>query len=140
MTSQRLVRTKNDRMLFGLAGGLARYLNIDPFLVRAGFVILTVTTGFGLPLYLLMALITPSSKNRHLDGAPMIRDNFDDFLDGDLGELMGENDKTRKRSIGWGLLLFGGFMVISQADINFSAIFPWLLIGLGCYFLWDRLG
>ena len=34
----RLQKSSADRVLFGVAGGLAEYLNVDPVLIRAGFV------------------------------------------------------------------------------------------------------
>jgi phage shock protein C len=46
-------------MLAGVAGGLAHYFGIDPVLVRLGFVLLTVTTGVGLPAYIILAIVTP---------------------------------------------------------------------------------
>ncbi|MCA9978651.1 MAG: PspC domain-containing protein, partial [Anaerolineales bacterium] len=39
---KRLVRRQDDRMLFGVAAGIAAYLNIDPVLVRLIFVIMTL--------------------------------------------------------------------------------------------------
>ena len=57
MNEKRLVRSQNDRMLFGVAGGLANYLNIDPVLVRLVFVLLTLSHGSGLLIYLLLALL-----------------------------------------------------------------------------------
>lgn len=59
MNEKRLVRTRDDRMLFGVAGGLAQYLEVDPVLVRLFFVLLTLGTGYGLIVYLVMALLMP---------------------------------------------------------------------------------
>lgn len=57
MKEKRLVRSTNDRMLFGVAGGLANYLNIDPVLVRLAFVLLTLAHGWGLIIYVILAII-----------------------------------------------------------------------------------
>jgi phage shock protein C len=46
-------------MLFGVAGGVAAYLNIDPVLVRLFFVLLTISTGYAPIIYLLLALLMP---------------------------------------------------------------------------------
>lgn len=61
MSDKRLVRLKNDRMLFGVASGLANYLGIDPVLVRLLFVLLTLTGGPGIIVYLILAVIMPES-------------------------------------------------------------------------------
>ena len=48
----------NDRMLFGVCGGIAERLGTDPTLVRLAFALLLLT-GSGLLLYLVAALIIP---------------------------------------------------------------------------------
>jgi phage shock protein PspC (stress-responsive transcriptional regulator) len=54
-----LRRPFQDRMLAGVAAGLADYLGIDLTLVRIGFVVLTVIGGMGIPLYLAGLLLIP---------------------------------------------------------------------------------
>lgn len=61
MNDKRLVRLKHDRMLFGVASGLANYLGIDPVLVRLLFVLLTLTGGPGIVAYLILAIIMPEA-------------------------------------------------------------------------------
>jgi phage shock protein PspC (stress-responsive transcriptional regulator) len=52
-------RSYEDRMLGGVAGGLARYFGIDTMIVRIAFVVLTVFGGAGIPLYLAGVLLIP---------------------------------------------------------------------------------
>jgi phage shock protein PspC (stress-responsive transcriptional regulator) len=58
---KRLVRTQDDKMIAGVCGGLARYLGVDPTLVR---VVAVVALVFGFPAalvgYLLAWAIMPS--------------------------------------------------------------------------------
>ena len=54
-----LRRSYTDRMLGGVAGGLARYLGVDAMIVRIAFVVLTVFGGAGIPLYLAGLLLIP---------------------------------------------------------------------------------
>jgi phage shock protein C len=56
--SDRLTRSRSDRLLAGVAAGLAHYLAIDPVLVRLGFVALAFT-GVGILVYPLLWLIMP---------------------------------------------------------------------------------
>ncbi|MCA9973714.1 MAG: PspC domain-containing protein [Anaerolineales bacterium] len=56
---KRLVRKQDDRMFFGVASGIAAYLNIDPVLVRLIFVIMTLAGGPGLLLYLVLMVVMP---------------------------------------------------------------------------------
>jgi phage shock protein PspC (stress-responsive transcriptional regulator) len=60
-TSERalLRRSYEDRMLGGVAGGLARYFGVDTMIVRIAFVVATVFGGAGIPLYLAGLLLIP---------------------------------------------------------------------------------
>jgi len=54
-----LRRSTDDRMLAGVVGGLARYLDVDATLLRIAFVALTVMGGAGVPIYLAAWLLIP---------------------------------------------------------------------------------
>jgi phage shock protein PspC (stress-responsive transcriptional regulator) len=54
-----LRRPFEDRMLAGVAAGLARYVGVDATIVRIAFVVLTVVGGAGIPLYLAGLLLIP---------------------------------------------------------------------------------
>jgi phage shock protein PspC (stress-responsive transcriptional regulator) len=63
-TAPRLLRRRgDDRVLGGVASGLADYFNVDPLLVRIGFVGLMVFNGLGLGLYLLAWLLVPTDTD-----------------------------------------------------------------------------
>ena len=56
-----LRRSTDDKMLAGVAGGIARYLNVDATLVRVGIVALTLLmTGVGAALYIAAWLLIPA--------------------------------------------------------------------------------
>lgn len=58
--NQRLYRSRDDRMIGGVAGGVADYLNLDPSLVRVVWAILTIFSGgLLLVLYIIMLVIVP---------------------------------------------------------------------------------
>lgn len=59
---KRLYRSRNDRMITGVCGGLAEYFEADPTLVRllAAFMLVFGAPGT-LPAYIVMALIIPES-------------------------------------------------------------------------------
>lgn len=58
---ERLHRSKRNKVLFGVCGGLSEYLRIDVTLIRI-IGILAVFTGFGIVLYIAAALIMPEDK------------------------------------------------------------------------------
>ena len=56
----RLYRSRDERVLAGVAGGLADYLDVDPSLVRVIWVILALFSGGGfLIVYIVMAFVVP---------------------------------------------------------------------------------
>ncbi len=58
----RLTRSITERMLFGVCGGLGEYFQIDPVLVRLIFVLVTFTSGVGLPVYIVLAVLMPRQR------------------------------------------------------------------------------
>lgn len=56
-----LLRSKDERMIWGVAGGLAEHLNVDATLVRVGFVIATLFGGVGVLAYLILAVALPEN-------------------------------------------------------------------------------
>ena len=66
--THRLYRSQADRMLTGVAGGMAEHLRIDPIIVRLLWVLAVVlTSGLGLLVYLALAVITPSLPRQEPD-------------------------------------------------------------------------
>jgi len=60
MTSRTFCRSREHKVLFGMAGGLAEYFDLRPGLVRGVFAFLgLMTVGAVVPIYLLLALMTP---------------------------------------------------------------------------------
>jgi phage shock protein PspC (stress-responsive transcriptional regulator) len=58
--ARRLSRSADDRMLGGVAGGIARYLDVDVTLVRVGIAALTLLTGAVAALYVAAWLLIPA--------------------------------------------------------------------------------
>ena len=57
-----LRRSRDDRILGGVCGGLGRYFGVDSTLVRLAFVILTVAGGGGILAYLVAWLLMPEEE------------------------------------------------------------------------------
>jgi phage shock protein PspC (stress-responsive transcriptional regulator) len=65
-----LRRSYSDRMLAGVAGGLARYFGVDATIVRIAFVVLTIFGGAGIPVYLAGLLLIPEEgSNQSIAGS-----------------------------------------------------------------------
>ncbi|RHR10553.1 PspC domain-containing protein [Pseudoflavonifractor sp. AF19-9AC] len=64
MNGKRLYRTEGPyKMLAGVCGGIAEYFDVDPTLVRVGWVIAFFAGSFGFWAYLVCALIVPRKSD-----------------------------------------------------------------------------
>ena len=59
MKEKRLCKARGQRMVCGVCGGIAEYFDIDPTLVRLGWVLLTFFGGSGILAYIVAAIIIP---------------------------------------------------------------------------------
>lgn len=57
--TKRLYRSRSERMISGVCGGLAQFLNLDPTLIRLLFVITAIFGGPGLIVYIVMLFVVP---------------------------------------------------------------------------------
>jgi phage shock protein C len=69
----RLYRSRDERVLFGVAGGVAEWLDVDPALVRIVFALLVLTAGVGFLLYIIMAIVIPEEPG-YVGAPPMAAD------------------------------------------------------------------
>jgi phage shock protein PspC (stress-responsive transcriptional regulator) len=59
MNRNTLFRSEENRILGGVCGGVAEYFDIDPVLIRLGWIFLTLVGGGGLLVYLIAWIIVP---------------------------------------------------------------------------------
>ncbi len=59
MEQKRLYKSKTNRVLFGVCGGLGEYFNIDPTIIRLIMVLLGCGAGTGILAYIIAAIIVP---------------------------------------------------------------------------------
>lgn len=59
MEDKQLRRSKTDKMIAGICGGLGKYFGLDPTILRLVFVLLMIFAGTGLLAYLIMWLVIP---------------------------------------------------------------------------------
>lgn len=110
-----LRRPRKGRVLFGVAAGLARYLGVDPVVVRIGFVLLTVFGGSGVLLYLVGVLVMPEEA----EGDP-------------VGRATGVSPHDTGIAVGAVLVVAGTLALVGQLVPQASALLgPVLLLGAG---------
>ncbi|GAA2754972.1 PspC domain-containing protein [Actinopolymorpha rutila] len=58
-SQKKLVRTKNERMIAGVCGGIARYAGLDPVIIRLALAASILLGGAGVVLYIVAWIIVP---------------------------------------------------------------------------------
>ena len=113
----RLRRSASDRKIAGVAGGLARHLDIDPVVLRVAFVVLAFFGGAGLLLYGAMWLLVPE------EGEEQAKVNLDTrtrtaalVIAGVLAALALVGDSWGGYGFPWPVILIGGLVVLAFAN------------------------
>ncbi len=109
-----LERSRSDRMLAGVCGGLARYFGIHPAFYRVGFVVLTLLGGAGVLIYLAAALVMPNEGE-------------DDSIAS--GTLRRYRDRPWPM-VGLGLLVVAGAVLLSRVTVWPRGDAVWVLLAL----------
>lgn len=79
MQTKRLYRSRDHRVVAGVAGGIASYFHIDPVFVRLAFALLTVFNGVGLLLYGALWLLVPNVDSVYVDSRSQVRENVEEM-------------------------------------------------------------
>lgn len=56
---KRLYRSREDSMVCGVCGGIAKYFDLDPSLVRLGWILFVALGGSGIIAYIIAAVVIP---------------------------------------------------------------------------------
>ncbi len=128
---ERLRKSSSDRVMFGVAGGLAEHLDIDSTLIRVAFVVLGFASGIGLIAYIVLALAMPEA----VEGTAPVQDSTPPT----------EADTRTKRNrnfIGGILVIIGVVLLLLQLDffswLRWGLIWPLVIIAVGVALIWDR--
>lgn len=139
MTEARLTRNETDKMIAGVCGGLAAYLNIDPVLVRLAFVILLFASGIGIPLYIILWIIMPSSATAGQPNNEIIQKNIAEMGD-KITSGMGSMGKPT--TMGLILILLGAYFLFNSLGLlhwlKGGLLWPIIIILFGAYLLIRR--
>ncbi len=76
---KRLYRSRSDRMIWGVCGGLAKYFNIDPTIVRVIAVLLIFANGLGILGYVILAIVVPLESSQVTTPKDTIKENIQEM-------------------------------------------------------------
>ena len=143
--TDRLYRSPDDRMLAGVAGGLAEMLDFDPSIIRIVWAVLIVLTGgLALLVYIVMAIVVPERpigvEPRRQDGTAPGRERAGERRRS--GDRHHAEPRPARRSIrrdarglvaGLVLIVIGAFFLVRELipSIDLGFWWPTIAIGLG---------
>lgn len=91
MVEKRLYRSERDRIIAGVCGGLAEYLDIDPTVIRFLWVVITVFAGSGILIYILACFLIPSENYFAASKNDTVKDN-DEVVNDNSNKVKIEKD------------------------------------------------
>ena len=144
-TYKTLTRSYTDKMIGGVAGGLARYFEMDSAIVRFLFILITMFFGTGVWVYIVLWIILPfdtiyanSEFNNPSNNSTMNNDNVNQSSENDDPyKAYQEKKKSKKENgnfiAGLVLITIGILFLISQfvPRISFGDLWPVVLIVIG---------
>lgn len=143
--AKRLFRSKTNRMIAGVCGGLGEYLTIDPTLLRIAIALLAFAGGFGLAAYLVLWLIIPEAdkvgqtlEQRTTDAAHEMK-----MAAEKAGQMVRTGDRNNgKILVGILLVAFGvlafGHTLWPWSFFRWNIFWPLVVIVLGLSIIFKR--
>jgi len=146
----KLVRSRTDRMVSGVCGGLATYLGIEAVWVRLFFVLMTMANGLGLLVYLILWVIVPEVGREEVTPGQTFESNVQEMagkaqeLAQGVGEaIRGGPNRQAGIVVGAALIVLGVIFLLDTLHIfawlSFGQLWPLLLIVGGLALLVSRL-
>lgn len=132
--SKRLYRSEDDRIIAGVAGGIAEYFDVDPLLVRI-IAALAILSGGGVVLYILLWIFVPTRRTAKLPQNERIEKNAEELSETaqELGRSMG-----RGNTVSILLIVLGIFFLLNNLNLipwqiwhNMWKLWPVVLILIG---------
>lgn len=147
MEGKKIFRSIDDNIIAGVCGGLAEYFKIDSTIVRIIFVLLALSGGSGILIYLILWFVAPIKKGeiKDIDREKNIKD-FTDDVKGKAKSMAKEiKFDTKIKKTGKSINIFGMVLIlvgavaiwnqISPIRIDWNFFWPGILIVIGVLFL-----
>jgi len=138
-------------MVWGVCGGLAKYFDIDPTIVRIIAVLLIFANGLGILAYIIMAIVVPLESSKVTTPKEVIKENVEEIKEtaGELGReirstLVGEEGESeevakvrhrRRNVLGIILVVLGILFLLRSFNLfwwfGWGNLWPLILVAIG---------
>ena len=110
---RRLHKSRDDKMLSGVSGGMAEYFDIDPVFVRLGWVLsVFVTGGISILIYIVMVIVVPKPAY-----APSAANTSEAADASEFDEPAPRSRERNRYWLGIGLVVAGVAILLSNLNI-----------------------
>ncbi len=138
----KIYRSRDDRIVFGVCGGLAKYFGVDSTILRLIFIVATLYHGSGILLYIILAIIMPEEKRTEkVKGKKEIREEVSRvseipkvFIEEGSAEIEEKPKEDRRRVLALGLIVIGAYFLLKDfisIYVSSSQILGIILLLLG---------
>ncbi|MCK4454225.1 PspC domain-containing protein [Candidatus Parcubacteria bacterium] len=156
---KKVYRSRKDRIIAGVAGGIAEYFDIDVVLVRAIFILLTLIHGVGILLYIILMIIIPKegqekvkiiekekgvkTEERVKEFAHELNERAESLAEEFREEFKDKKWYHKKRNIVGITIIILGFVFLLENIIPFrllrgDILWPIALVLIGFYIIFKR--
>lgn len=135
----KIYRSRDDKIVFGVCGGLAKYFGVDSTILRLIFIVATLYHGSGILLYIILAIIMPEEKVEKFqevgEKGREIPDEQEKVSESSrMGDLEEKSKEERRRIFALGLIVVGAYFLLKDfisIFISSSQILGIILVLLG---------
>ena len=134
---KKLYRSTKDKMLGGVAGGIAEYFDIDSTLIRVLFILVVFFGGTGIIAYIILWIVVPEQPYTVPDFTTTANEQQEKENQNKTGNAFNQQvEQNRDHRSLWGGLILVTMGVLFLLDnyiprFNFSDYWPLILIGVG---------
>lgn len=139
--NRKLYRSRTEKMLGGVCGGLASYAAIDPVIVRLFFVIFTLAGGAGVLIYLILWIVIPEEGKTAEEWSDQSASSRIGAVRDDFIEAARKPNPQAVRYLGAAVIAAGVLLLLQNLDISWlwwlkgDLIWPLVLVAGGVLLL-----
>ena len=155
---RRLFRSRSERMIAGVCGGLARYFDMDVAIVRIIFALLVLANGLGIVIYVIMAIVVPLEGSKTTESSDTIKENVEEMKETAEGlgreikatftgvEKADVEEKIRQRRniIGIALIIIGVISLMGTLNVlwwfRWGYLWPLIPVAVGLIIIFSPKG
>ena len=141
--SRRLERSRTNRVIAGVCGGLGEYLDIDATFVRVAIVVLTLVGGVGILVYIVLLVLMPLPGEAPMFGPSTGAATSSDTAATTRSVVVDPESAERRRyAVGILLVAVGAIFFLGNLGVfrglDWKYIWPVVIIALGVFLIAQR--